>query len=1294
MNFFQPAVRSGFLLSLLLLLGFENAFGFSYVMMRDSDLLAQSQVVVVGKVQDIIEIADSSGALVASRYRVEVERNVKGAPSASIDIEIPGVRELGEGRMWFPSAPHFFVDDRVLWFLEQVDGDLYRPMQYALGVFNLRRWQDRDYAVRPLRGTAVVPRGGPNYVEPSNVRHLDGFVDYLQALPSASVAKQRKEARLNIDPVAANYFVTDTLIRSAIAGDLFKPFTFLSSGGRVFRWPDFDSSGTVQWLSNGSGGASYGAETAQATSAWTSASGSNISLIYAGTTTASSGLTASDGANTVLFEDPNNEIGGSYSCVSGGTVAIGGPRAVGTHVFDGTTYWTSNEGDVVVQNGASCLLDEFGGANAAEVISHEIGHALGLGHACGDGDICDGNRDEAIMRADAHADGRGASLGVDDIAAVAFLYSDGEGNQSPTVGLISNQAISEGASTTAVAFTVNDADGDENSLTISGSSSNTSLVPNGNIIFGGSGASRTVTVTTATTGAGVATITVTADDGTGTGTEAFTVTVSASEANLPPTISSISNQSIEKNTNTGPLAFSVSDPDDIAAELLVNGTSSNKALVPNNNIVISGAASDRTVTVTPLTNASGSTTITLTVSDGVNENSQKFNLSVFGSNSVPTISAIANQTIEVNESTGSLSFSVDDDNDVEGLSVTASSSNQALVSDRDIILSGSGFGRTVSVTPNAGVSGTSTITLTVDDGAGSASTSFVMTVNAAVDPLLVRSLSDSGTSSLREVVANANDGDIISFDAVFFQANDDVTNNPRVSLASSIVVDKNLHIDGDVNGDGIGDVGITSESGIFEVLTPVVLQLSGLYLSETEAAQGGAVLIDGGGEVIIANTLMSENVAQFGGAIAVVDGSLTVVDSEFERNSAATGGAIAIADTAGTVDIQRSAFIFNNATAEGGAVYNLGADTTLANVTIYGSSANFGGGLFNGRSGLLTANNMTVFNNSGGGGIGISGGELVLSNSIVAQLQANEISIEVDGGNLVVSHSLVESISGEFQDLGGNLFDISPGLSQPSEPVNYGGFTRTLSPSSRSPVLDAADPNIPGAGGTCEIEDQTGSARPIDADSDGSAICDMGAFEFSLVSGASPSSESIDIVQEQYIAFYGRAGDPVGVQFWGTRLDQLNKVLSGIQNQFGNSQEFIDLIVPVGSSSVDDLSLQQKADLINNLYSNMFGRSVEGQADDPATGLGFWISELDRPEVSLIDISTRVADGAQAQDRVVLDSRVILARRITEEFVAQDKSYTDQHIEPIRNFLFEQIDDENDDANFVNVAAFVAGLED
>ena len=102
-----------------------------------------------------------------------------------------------------------------------------------------------------------------------------------------------------------------------------------------------------------------------------------------------------------------------------------------------------------------------------------------------------------------------------------------DGNTAPTISDIAAQTITEGNNTGAIAFTIGDAQTAAGSLTLSGSSSNTTLVPNANIVFGGSGANRTVTVTPASSQTGTATITVTVSDGSLSASDTFLLTVNS-----------------------------------------------------------------------------------------------------------------------------------------------------------------------------------------------------------------------------------------------------------------------------------------------------------------------------------------------------------------------------------------------------------------------------------------------------------------------------------------------------------------------------------------------------------------------------------------------------------------------------------------------------------------------------------------------------------------------------------------------------------------------------------------------
>src|SRR5207237_1172897 len=105
--------------------------------------------------------------------------------------------------------------------------------------------------------------------------------------------------------------------------------------------------------------------------------------------------------------------------------------------------------------------------------------------------------------------------------------------------------------------------------------------------------------------------------------------------NTPPTIADIADRSINQDTSTGAIPFTIGDAETAASSLLVNGSSSNPTLVPNSNIVFGGIGSNRTVTVTPAANQFGTATITVTVSDGSLSASDTFLLTV-NSASAPT----------------------------------------------------------------------------------------------------------------------------------------------------------------------------------------------------------------------------------------------------------------------------------------------------------------------------------------------------------------------------------------------------------------------------------------------------------------------------------------------------------------------------------------------------------------------------------------------------------------------------------------------------------------------------------
>src|SRR5438477_8752397 len=100
-----------------------------------------------------------------------------------------------------------------------------------------------------------------------------------------------------------------------------------------------------------------------------------------------------------------------------------------------------------------------------------------------------------------------------------------EGNQPPSISNIPDQTITENSSTGPISFTVSDAETNAESLVVTGSSSNPTLLPDSNLIFGGSGSNRTVTATPAANQFGSATVTVRVSDGSLSSSAAFNLTV-------------------------------------------------------------------------------------------------------------------------------------------------------------------------------------------------------------------------------------------------------------------------------------------------------------------------------------------------------------------------------------------------------------------------------------------------------------------------------------------------------------------------------------------------------------------------------------------------------------------------------------------------------------------------------------------------------------------------------------------------------------------------------------------------
>jgi hypothetical protein len=309
-------------------------------------------------------------------------------------------------------------------------------------------------------------------------------------------------------------------------------------------------------------------------------------------------------------------------------------------------------------------------------------------------------------------------------ATDTFVVTLGSTDDEPSISAIANQTTPEDTAKT-VAFKVADPDTNVASLTPSASFEASGIVKS--IIFGGSGANRTFTVTPKANQTGTAPITITVSDASGGVSRSFTLTVSP--VNDAPTVTAPTNRTINEDTTTGALPFTVADVD--STNVTLSAASSNTALIPNANILVSpvaGAPGSRNVTVTPVANGNGGqVTITLTANDGALTGTGTFTVAVSPVNDPPTISNIANRTVEPDTSTGTVGFTVGDPDGDTPLNVAASSSDQRVVPNGSISLGGSGSSRNIAVAPGVNQGGSATITVTVNDGhGGTTSDTFVL----------------------------------------------------------------------------------------------------------------------------------------------------------------------------------------------------------------------------------------------------------------------------------------------------------------------------------------------------------------------------------------------------------------------------------------------------------------------------------------------------------------------------------------------------------------------------------------
>jgi len=372
-----------------------------FVDVSDRHLADASDAVVVGSVIDV-EVRLGANGSPETVATIAVESAYKGEPESVVTVTEPGGLLEDEG-LWIPGVATFRVGERQVLFLSRRNArGTRRTTMLGMGQYRVRLGRSGLVAERSIDEPVIGGDGHRRVPLDALARATRDDTLVAEPLIAEAPTPVTSEFRL-MDRPTARWFLPDQGLPILFGLD--------PRGDRVLG---YDASAAALDAALG---------------AWTAVAGSNIELRRGDDVDALPLLC--DGVSQIVFNDPFGELGDPRKC--SGVLAVGGyctaGRSEAPTIVNGIEFRRITEGNITFNDGfGKCPF--WSAANLSEILTHELGHTIGIDHSSELDDEPSPMLKDATMYYRAHFDGRGASVRPDDMAAVRAVYPGPLGDET------------------------------------------------------------------------------------------------------------------------------------------------------------------------------------------------------------------------------------------------------------------------------------------------------------------------------------------------------------------------------------------------------------------------------------------------------------------------------------------------------------------------------------------------------------------------------------------------------------------------------------------------------------------------------------------------------------------------------------------------------------------------------------------------------------------------------------------------------------------------------------------------